>query len=91
MIPCHLCMHCVTPDPLPLDRAAARVEAVKLGLAPAANIAPEHQILIYKGDKLDDARLLADYGLPDVRARWLLNCGLAAPRVRGLRAGEAVD
>jgi hypothetical protein len=66
-----------------MERAVARsVEAVKYALAPASGVALEHQILLYDGEKLDDARALADYGLPHVsgarrppaprhRPRWM--------------------
>ncbi|KAG8466829.1 hypothetical protein KFE25_008208 [Diacronema lutheri] len=44
--------------------SSTSVEAVKYALAPASGVALEHQILLYDGEKLDDSRPLADYGLP---------------------------
>lgn len=43
------------------------MEVVKYALAPASGVAFDHQILIYEGEKLDDTRVLADYGLPHAR------------------------
>ncbi|KAJ1637941.1 hypothetical protein T492DRAFT_262527 [Pavlovales sp. CCMP2436] len=59
--------------------AITSVEAIKYALAPASGVALEHQILLYDGEKLDDARALADYGLPhEGNAVYMFNRALLA-------------